>query len=69
LPRLGAADGANEEQDEKSNEIHVDMTKNFIVVMRRNGKILKIPSAQILEVYNKMVVLEWTTVDLPIAYF
>lgn len=54
---------------EKPEDIHVDLTKNYIVLMRRNGDILKIPKSQILDRDRQSFELEFSTVDLPIKEF
>ena len=55
---------------EQPTDIHVDMTKNYIVVMRRNGTILKIPSQQLTDSdSSENFVLDWSPVKLPISSF
>ena len=54
---------------EAEKDIHVDLTKNYVVMMRRNGKIYKIPKAQILERDKETFELEHSPVTIPIDYF
>ena len=50
--------------------IHVDITQNFIVVMRRNGDILKIKHSSLTDgIKGKETPLEFTHVKLPVKEF
>lgn len=67
LPQLKVDDP---ELEEKPSDIHVDLTKNYIVVMRRNGQIMKIAHAQLTEEKVKgFIDLEHSPIDIPIANF
>lgn len=49
------------------------MTKNFVAIMRRNGKILKLDKKQLTEnvqtSMEKSIELKWSPIHLPVAEF
>ena len=53
--------------------MHVDLTKNFVAIIRRNGLIIKIDHKQLTQSagyeQKQAFELEWSTINLPIAKF
>ena len=63
----------NGKYQEKIGDVHVDLTKNFIAIIRRNGKIIKIDRHQLTDKvgYERQQAFElkWSLVNLPIDKF
>ena len=70
LPRLGKDDDNDELPEEKVSDIHVELTETFIVLIRRNGEIIKIKRKKLpkdnLDFLEKKII---KNVQLPIAGF
>ena len=67
LPELESID---ESLKEELSHIHVELTQNYIVIMRRNGYVLKIKRSLLDKKCNvPKKTLKWSKVDLAIADF